>query len=267
MSELIISGLPEKIRSIIRGKTYTAENTGMSGSGVYISDDTVLKIEPYTDKTAETVGIMRWLNGKLPVPEVKEHCISGGKSYLLMSKVSGKMSCDEYYLERPDELLTLVAEGLKMLWSIDISDCPRVRDVDTELSEARVRVENSLVDTTKLRPHSRGKNASGDPDALLEWLENNRPSYEPVLSHGDYCLPNIFLDNGRVSGFIDLGDCGIGDKWRDIALCWRSLKNNTDGTFGGKVYPGFNADILFEKLGVVPDHEKLKYYLLLDELF
>jgi kanamycin kinase/aminoglycoside 3'-phosphotransferase-3 len=66
---------------------------------------------------------------------------------------------------------------------------------------------------------------------------------------------------------IDLGDAGIADRWRDIALCWRSLRRNFDGSYGGMVYPDFNPDLLLEKLGIPVDREKLQYYILLDELF
>ena len=64
-----------------------------------------------------------------------------------------------------------------------------------------------------------------------------------------------------------MGKTGVGDKWNDIALCYRSLKHNFDGTYGGKVYKDFNPDMLFEKLGIEPDWDKLNYYILLDELF
>ena len=39
-----------------------------------------------------------------------------------------------------------------------------------------------------------------------------------TLLHGDYCLPNILLDNWKFSGFIDLGAAGVGD--RHIDLLW-----------------------------------------------
>lgn len=259
--------IPETVKSIIADTPYTVDSVGHSGSQVLMFPDMILKIEKYSKNAEETVQIMKWLDGKIPVPKVLCHEVCEGYQYLLMSKIGGKMSCDTYYMERPDELLGLLAEALEMLWSIDISDCPRVRDLDTELEEARYRVENGLVDIERTEPETFGKNGFASPSELLKWLENNKPKAEPVLSHGDFCLPNIFLNNGRVSGFIDLGDTGIADKWRDISLCYRSLKHNFDGSFGGKVYSGFDPDMLFEKLNIEPDRDKLRYYILLDELF
>jgi len=258
---------PENIERLIAGKEYTVDSIGRSDGAVYIFDDMVLKSEKCTDNAISTVEMMKWLSGRLPVPEVLAHEVEDGKSYLLMSRIKGRMALDRYFLEeRPDELISLLAEGLKMLWSIDISDCPRMCDLDTELIRARERVEKGLVNTDDAEPDTFGKDGFKDPAELLEWLENNRPESDLVLSHGDLCLPNIFIENGSISGFIDLGSCGIADRWEDIALCWRSLRHNSDGTYGN-VYEGIHPDMLFEKLGIEPNHEKLRYYILLDELF
>ena len=263
----LLTTLPDSIKKHTGSKPFTADSTGMSAGSVFIYDDTVLKVEPRSIVPDESIALMKWLDGKLPVPKIIEHCVSGDTSYTLMSRISGKMSCDNYYLEHSDELLELLAEAVRMLWSVDISDCPRVRDLDAELADAREHVRKGLVDMTMCQPETFGEGGFKDPSDLLSWLENNRPPFDPVLSHGDLCLPNIFVGSGKISGFIDLGDCGIADRYRDISLCWRSLKQNFDGTFGGKVYPGFDPDRLFEKLGIAPDREKLRYYLLLDELF
>lgn len=258
---------PKNIKDKIDGLSFTKDNIGMSGSEIYIFDDMILKVERHTKSVDKMIDMLTWLEGKVLAPKVICYEVMDDKSYILMTKIKGKMACDEYYLENPKILLKLLADALKSLWAVDISDCPRTRDIDQELKEARYRVENNLVDTDNCEPDTFSEKGFKSPEGLLLWLENNRPTYEPCLSHGDFCLPNVFFENDKLSGFIDLGDAGIGDKWRDIALLYRSLKHNFDGTFGGKVYPDFNPDMLFEALGIEPDFEKLRYYTLLDELF
>ena len=259
--------LPEKIKKMTSGKDYVANEVGMSKAKVMVFDDCVLKIAPFQRQNEESVEVMRWLDGKLPVPKVLCFEADSEYQYLLMSKVTGKMSCDAYYMQRPEELIDGLAQAFRMLWSIDISDCPRERNLDVELAEARRRVENNLIDMDDVEPLTYGEGGFKDPEDLLCWLETNKPDYEPVLSHGDFCLPNIFLDNGKVSGFIDLGDTGIGDKWRDIALCYRSLRWNSEGAYGGKVYPDVRSQKLFDAIGIEPNMEKIRYYILLDELY
>ena len=47
-----------------------------------------------------------------------------------------------------------------------------------------------------------------------------------TLLHGDYCLPNIMLDDWRFSGFIDLDTAGVGDKHVDLFWGMWSLQFN-----------------------------------------
>ena len=175
--------------------------------------------------------------------------------------------CDESYLTRPQELTRILAEGLKMFWGIDISKCPYHCRLDKKLEMARYNVEHDLVDVDNVEPDTFGENGFQSPAHLLDWLEHNRPEEDIVLSHGDYCLPNIFIENGKISGFLDLGKTGCADRYQDIALCYRSLKHNYEGKYGGRTYEGFDPDSLFDQLGTKPDWDKIKYYMLLDELF
>ena len=259
--------IPEKIRQMTEGKCSETDSTGMSDASVTVYDDCVLKIVPHRKRNAQTVEVMRWLKGKLPVPEVLCYEDDGEHQFLLMSRIRGKMACDDHWMSRPDELVPRLAEALRMLWSVDVSDCPRIRDIDAELAEAEYRVEHSMVDLDNVEPSTFGEGGFRDPEELLQWLRDNRPQYDPVLSHGDFCLPNIFLDKRGISGFIDLGDTGVGDRYRDIALCYRSLRWNAEGAYGGNVYPDIRSMALFDALGMEPDMEKIRYYLLLDELF
>ena len=107
-----------------------------------------------------------------------------------------------------------------------------------------------------------------NPEELLEWLIYNRPPEDIVLTHGDYCLPNIFAKGDSISGFIDLGRAVPADRWQDIALAIRSLDHNFSGRYtDGKRIFDFKPQMLLDALGVEMNEEKYRYYILLDELF
>lgn len=259
--------LPDKIKSLIDEEMYSIDDVGMSDSTVVLFHDKILKIQTISEESENEYHVMEWLQDKLPVPKVLGFERDEKKTYLLMTKVPGEMSCADKYMKNPEQLTTMLAEGLQMLWKVDISSCPYTFNLEKKLQMAKYTVENNLVDMDDVEPDTFGENGFKDPNHLLEWLNNNKPEEELVLSHGDFCLPNIFLSNGKVSGYIDLGKTGIADKWQDIALCYRSLLHNFDGKYTGKQYQGFYVDMLFEKLGIEPNWDKIRYYILLDELF
>ncbi|WP_276950384.1 APH(3') family aminoglycoside O-phosphotransferase [Acetatifactor muris] len=261
--------MPGKIREITGSRPFRTDETGMSDSEVILFEDMVLKVQD-ADRMGEAANeyrMMQWLRGRLPVPEVLAWEERDGKAWLLMTKLPGKMLCDEMYMKNPELLSGILAESLKMLWRVDVSDCPCANDLDRKLQMARYNVENGLVDMDNVEPETFGENGFRSPEHLLNWLEENRPAEEIVLSHGDFCLPNIFAEKGKPGGFIDLGKAGTADKWLDIALAFRSMSHNYSGKYGGRAYEGFRAEQLFEQLGLEPDYEKMKYYILLDELF
>ncbi|MBP9019866.1 MAG: aminoglycoside 3'-phosphotransferase [Bacteroidales bacterium] len=259
--------IPDNIKNLIYEEMYFVDDVGMSDSTVIVFSDKVLKIQTISEEAENEFRVMEWLQGKLPVPKVLGYEKDDKKTYLLMTKVHGEMACADKYLKDPEQLTTILAEGLQMLWNVDINSCPCTWNLEKKLKMAKYKVENNLVDVEDAEPDTFGENGFKNPNHLLEYLISNKPEEELVLSHGDFCLPNIFLANGKVSGYIDLGRTGIADKWQDIALCYRSLLHNFGGKYTGKQNHGFYKDMLFEKLGLEPDWDKIRYYILLDELF
>lgn len=259
--------IPIKIKNIIGSRPFTIDKTGMSDSQVICFDDMVLKIEKQCEESDNEHQMLSWLLGRLPVPKLLCFEKSGSTNYLLMERVDGKMSCSTDFLEDPNLLTELLAEGLRMLWNVDISACPYHNGLDNKLRLAEILVSNNLCELEGVEPGTYGANGFASPADLLTWLKDNRPIENLVFSHGDYCLPNIFINQNKVNGFIDLGRSGIADKYQDIALCCRSLKHNYEGRYGDKIYEDFNPDLLFEKLEIEPDWNRMKYYILLDELF
>ena len=259
--------LPEMIRRSLRAGEYRREGIGMSGSAVLVYPDQVLKIQPDGPEARNEAFMLRWLKDRLPVPAVEAWTVEDGTAYLLMERCEGRMACDTAYLDKPEELAALLANGLRALWAVDVRDCPSDQGLSQKLAQARYNVEHGLVDMGNVEPATFGPKGFRGPAHLLEWLESHRPAEEPVLSHGDCCLPNLFGVGERLTGFIDLGKTGRADKWCDIALCCRSLGGNLAGRYGGRPRLDFDPKRLFDVLGMDMDEEKIRYYILLDELF
>ncbi|MGN0341668.1 MAG: phosphotransferase [Roseburia sp.] len=173
------------------------------------------------------------------------------------------------FLEQPEKLINLAAQGLKQLWKIDVKDCPyQTSRLHERLKMAEYNVLHNLVDLNNVEPETFGPNGFANPKELLNWLKNNPPDEDIVLTHGDYCLPNIFAKENEISGFIDIGKMGPADRWQDIAIAIRSLKYNFDGKYtGGNKIFDFKPQMFLNALGVAFDNQKYKYYILLDELF
>jgi len=60
-----------------------------------------------------------------------------------------------------------------------------------------------------------------------------RPGH--VVTHGDYCLPNVLLDGGRLSGIVDLGRVAVASPEIDLAAGVWTLQYN----FGKGLAPTF----------------------------
>lgn len=266
MGELYI---PQEIRKIIGTEAYTRNTTGMSGSDVLIFSKYVLKIQPHTHESDNEHEVVRWLRGRLTIPDILAYRVENEKAYTLMGRVEGKMLCDEEYLTEPHRLILLAAEALKTLWSVDVADCHlSASRLDERLKAARYNVKNNLVDLDNVEPETFGDGGFENPEQLLRWLEQNKPEEDIVLTHGDFCLPNIFVKDDKLSGFIDLGKMGPADRWQDIAIVLRSLEHNFSGRYnGGKAYFKFEPYMLLDELGLEMDAGKNRYYMLLDELF
>lgn len=260
--------LPKSIAKKIEGKNLTFDTLGESDSSVYLLDNAVLKIEKTGDNADREADALQWLGGKLPVPQVLAFVQENGFNYLLMSKMHGTMVCDALTDDAIDTVVTALADGLKQLWRVDISDCPLDSRLNKRLTQAKYNIENGFVDTEDFEPDTLGENGFADLDALYDFLETHQPPEDLVFTHGDYCLPNIFTENGKTVGFIDLGKAGIADRWQDIALCVRSLQYNLCDLCG-KPYDVFlrAKNLLYSLLDIEENTEKLRYYILLDELF
>lgn len=135
--------------------------------------------------------------------------------WLLTARVTGEDGIFPMYLEDPARLCDLTAQLLRMLHETDFTHCPIPNRTADYLETAGCNYRKKRYDI-HLFPDNWGYKTPEDAWRVLE--ENGKYLKTDTLLHGDYCLPNIILDNWRFSGFIDLDTAGVGD--RHVDLFW-----------------------------------------------
>ncbi|HET7579991.1 MAG TPA: APH(3') family aminoglycoside O-phosphotransferase [Bacillales bacterium] len=255
--------LPERLIEKIGDAVLEKDTLGMSEASVFkvigreAGESFYLKAAvSATERLEEEAEVLGWLKGKLPVPEVLYYGEHGETEYLLLSEITGRQAADPGVLANPHELGRLMAEGLKMIHEVGISECPFDQTLETKIAIARCHVHNGLVCEDDFQEEYQGH----DPVELLRRVEKERPSNEDlVFTHGDYCLPNIILDENQIQGFIDWGRAGIADRHQDLALAIRTLNNNGVPE-AVETFKTTYGEAWF-------DQKKVEYFILLDELF
>ncbi len=186
------------------------------------------------DDIRDETARMRWAAGRLPVPQVLGSEDDGTMATLLMSALPGICASDivAQALLPPATVARMLADALRLLHSTPLGDCPFDHTPHTTLARAAARARMGLIDTDDFDTERTGWTAQ----QVLDALHATMPAVsDVVLTHGDYCLPNILFVGETLSGFVDLGRLGRGDRWGDLALARRSLEHNDIGVVSDTV--------------------------------
>ncbi|MCL2023561.1 MAG: aminoglycoside 3'-phosphotransferase [Oscillospiraceae bacterium] len=206
---------PLEFQSLLRGAKLYDSSCSPEAKVIFIDKDTgyFLKSAP-KGKLEREADMTRYFHSKGLSAEVLAY-VSNEQDWLLTKKVSGNDCITAKYLEQPERLCDILAERLYLLHGIDYTDCPVENHTKHYLELVEFNRKNELYDKSHF-PDSFGYQSPEEAWAVVDsqkhLLQND------TLLHGDYCLPNIILDDWRFSGFIDLDNSGIGD--RHVDLFW-----------------------------------------------
>ena len=149
------------------------------------------------------------------------------EDWLLTNRVPGEDCTHAMYKAEPKRLCDVTAELLRRLHDTDPSGCPVSNRTAEYLTRARRNYEAKAYDID-LFPDNWGYATPEEAWRVVE--ENGKYLKNDTLLHGDYCLPNIMLDDWKFSGFIDLDTGGVGDRHVDlfwgIWSLWFNLKTD-----------------------------------------
>ena len=168
--------------------------------------------------------------------------------WLLTARMAGEDCTHGRYLEDPRRLCDTIATQLRALHEIDFSDCPVTDRMTSYVALAEENYRTGNYDRSQF-PDSFGYRS---PEEAWAVLQAGKAAFcNEVLLHGDYCLPNIMLDHWRFTGFIDLGNGGVGDRHVDLFwgawTLWFNLRTNE---YRNRFLDAYGRDLV--------DEEKLK---------
>lgn len=210
-----ISMYPDEIRTFLRGARLYDSSCSPEAQVVFIDKDGgyFLKSAPKGMLKREA-AMTRYFHGKGLSADVL-HYLSGERDWLLTAKIPGHDCVFAKYMEQPERLCDTLAQRLAELHALSHEGCPVPDHTARYLAGAECNFRAGLYNTAYF-PNAWGFSS---PQAAYRFVaENGHLLQTDTLLHGDYCLPNIILDDWAWSGFIDLDNAGVGD--RHVDLFW-----------------------------------------------
>ena len=176
--------------------------------------EVILKIQYIENKNnlKEEYERLKWIEGKLNTPKAYYYNETDNIKYLIMEYKKGAPSF------KFDDIGYQLGKALKQIHQVNIKNCPFNKYSPEQL------LSNFLDKLDSIYPEIQDNYKDETKEKVIEFMKENIPT-DKVLTHGDYSMPNILINNDEIS-FIDLGELGISTKYLDIYYFMKSLKIN-----------------------------------------
>ncbi len=186
---------------------------------------------------AREAAMTRFFHGKGLGAEVLAY-ESLEEDWLLTAAVPGEDCTSAEYAADPKRLSALLGERLRLLHEMPFDDCPVPDHTARYLARVEENSRKGMFD-----PQSVGS-PFGTPEEAFAAVEAGKHLLKTdTLLHGDYCLPNIMLQDWNFTGFIDLDQAGVGDRHVDLFWgVWTLQFNLHTDTWGGRFLDAYGRD-------------------------
>ena len=208
--------LPEQLCDLIRGARIYDSSSSKEARVYFIDRDGGYYLKRSPKGTLEREAKMtRYYHALALGPEVLYYATDGDCDLLLSAALAGEDATHPTILENPRRLAERMGEELRRLHEMPSDACP-VKDRTAQY----LRTVEEGYALGRFDPSYAIFRPFRTPTEAIECVRAGANALQTdVLLHGDFCLPNmLFFPDLRLSGFIDVGFGGIGD--RHIDLFW-----------------------------------------------
>lgn len=238
--------LPESLRSLAKTCRVYDSSCGDQARVYYLEADGGLFLKTAEPGTLRAEAEMtRYFHSRHLAPEVLLY-ESRERDYLLTRKLPGRDCIHPNHLAQPDKLCNTLGQALRLLHSVSAADCP------VKLTGQLLQRADSLPTDSCFRPDLSipGCYFASAGEARQVLTEMGPFLRSDTLIHGDFCLPNVIVQDWKLSGLIDVGGGGLGDRHLDLFWGIWSLQFNlktpayTDRFLDAYGRDGFEPELL-----------------------
>jgi kanamycin kinase len=235
------SAFPEAFRPLLKGEIYDS-SCSREARVLYIPrENCFLKSAPKGSLKREG-ELTAFFHGVYKAPEVLCY-LSEERDWLLTTAVEGEDCTHPDHLAEPKKLCELWAETLRTIHSLPTAGCPVEDHGKRYFATAEENYRKKAYDLTYCGgAFATAEEAYGFLEARRRLPEKN------TLLHGDYCLPNVMLKGWQVSGLIDLGNGGVGDRHVDLYWgAWTLEFNLHTDAYRDRFFDAYGRDLIDEE--------------------
>lgn len=217
--EININDFPRKFHDLLKESNIYDSSSNSGAKVFYIDSGYYLKMDGKGELREEAELTRRFFLKGLGVEMVSY--ISAEKDYMLTRSAMGEDAT--HYLDNPEKLCRVLAEILRNLHSQSTKDFPVVTRLQRYIDSVDDAYPMGNYDEFVLMDRFR---IGSEQEAWDIIRENKHKLKCDTLIHGDFCLPNVVLDDWKFSSLIDFSMSGVGDKHVDIYWALWSLQYN-----------------------------------------
>jgi len=165
------------------------------------------------DSLQREVAMTKYFNSKGLSAKVLEYYQDDLYDWTVTTKIQGFDCTEDIYTSNPEKLVDILAGRLYLLHQENYTDCPVKNHTELLLERARNSYQAGQGDL-KLFENFYDFSSIEEAWSIVDRYGNELQTN--TLLHGDYCLPNVILNDWKFSGFIDIDTGGVGDRHADI---------------------------------------------------